>query len=345
MKMIFMQFEKSRGQRGAVLVMVAGTLVMMLAFVAMVVDIGYMFVVRNELQSAADAAALAGAGYMFPLVSNVPNWTAAETQTTNAIAINKVAGAALSNATVESGYWNLTGTPAGLQSKTITPGANDVAAVRVTVSKSAGNNGGPVNLLFARIMGINRMDTAAHAVAVVGVGPTTVVDNWIFPVAISKCLYDSYWSSVNGTPSIDPMTGMPYEFQITNHHALGPCDAAQWTSLLDQDESVGAIRDLLDPQSKVTLKIGDQIWLQNGTKNTLYDEVPIGVDVTIAVVDDAAGWGNWHPVVAIAGFHIDAAVGGSGKYIQGHFVKDYKVGGGEPGGTYYGAYAPPRLAN
>src|SRR5262245_43333349 len=125
-------FEKFRSQRGAVLVMVAGTLVMMLAMVAMVVDLGYMFVVRNELQSAADAAALAGAGYMFPLVSNAPNWTAAETQTTNAVAINKAAGAALSNATVETGYWNLTGTPAGLRSKTITPGANDVAAVRVT---------------------------------------------------------------------------------------------------------------------------------------------------------------------------------------------------------------------
>ena len=335
--------KRSRDQRGAVIVMVTGMLVMLLGFAAMVLDLGYLFVVRTELQSAADAAALAGAGYLFPLVSNNPNWSVAQAQTTAAFAMNKAAGVFLGDGQVQTGYWNLTGTPSGLQATSITPGPNDVAAVMVNINKSAGNNGGPVNLFFGRILGINTMDAAARAVAVVGFGPKAVVNNWIFPVAISKCLYDNYWNSADGSPRIDPMTSMPYEFKITSSYHTGPCEAGQWTSLLNVSNNVPAIRALMDPQSKVTLNIGDDIWIEPGTKTALYKDVPIGVDVTVTVVNDISTH-SWNPVVALAGFHIDASVGGSGKYIEGHFIKDYKAPGGEPGGTYYGAYAPPRLA-
>jgi hypothetical protein len=101
----------------------------------------------------------------------------------------------------------------------------------------------------------------------------------------------------------------------------------------------------MDPTSKVSLKIGDEIYISPGTKTSLYKDVPIGVDVTIAVIEDPSGTHMTQPILAFAGFHITDSVGGSGKYIQGHFIKDYKAGGAEPGGTYYGAYAPPRLAN
>jgi hypothetical protein len=51
--------------RGAVLPLVAILMVVLLGFAAFAIDIGYSYVVKNELQNAADAAALAGASVLF----------------------------------------------------------------------------------------------------------------------------------------------------------------------------------------------------------------------------------------------------------------------------------------
>ena len=48
-------------EKGATAITVAVSLVMLLSFGALTVDIGHSLVARNELQNVADAAALAGA--------------------------------------------------------------------------------------------------------------------------------------------------------------------------------------------------------------------------------------------------------------------------------------------
>ena len=53
-----------RNERGVSAVFVSITLFMFLAFTALAVDFGHLYGVRNELQNAADAAALAGAYYL-----------------------------------------------------------------------------------------------------------------------------------------------------------------------------------------------------------------------------------------------------------------------------------------
>src|SRR3954467_2933229 len=50
----------ARRRRGSALVYVTATLVAMLAFVSLAVDLGHVFLVRSELQAAADAAARYG---------------------------------------------------------------------------------------------------------------------------------------------------------------------------------------------------------------------------------------------------------------------------------------------
>lgn len=54
------------GQRGQVLVMFCLLLTLIIAFVAMAIDVGLIFVERREMQNAADAAALAGAARLPP---------------------------------------------------------------------------------------------------------------------------------------------------------------------------------------------------------------------------------------------------------------------------------------
>ncbi|MGF6547378.1 hypothetical protein QFZ96_002449 [Paraburkholderia youngii] len=75
------------------------------------------------------------------------------------------------------------------------------------------------------------------------------------------------------------------------------------------------------------LNIGDSVWLVPGSKTTLYSSVPVNVDVLLPVVQTLAS--STEAIVGFAAFHIDASVGGSGKYERwprsfGQFSEIYK---------------------
>ena len=63
------RLRSMRGERGGVLVLVALMFPLMLAFAALVIDVGHAYQVRRHLQASADAAALAGAQEL-PNMSN-----------------------------------------------------------------------------------------------------------------------------------------------------------------------------------------------------------------------------------------------------------------------------------
>ncbi len=87
-------------QRGAVGIMMPFMLISVLSVGALAVDVAHLAIVRNELQNAADAAALAGAAGLFPANPN-PAWTTGVTKGTNAISLNKAAGVTLTSGTVQ----------------------------------------------------------------------------------------------------------------------------------------------------------------------------------------------------------------------------------------------------
>ena len=58
--------------RGGVLAMVAILLFVFIGVAALAIDIGYLSHTRNELQNVADAAALAGAGYLGSVYAGLP---------------------------------------------------------------------------------------------------------------------------------------------------------------------------------------------------------------------------------------------------------------------------------
>jgi Flp pilus assembly protein TadG len=205
-----------RKQRGTALVFVVLTLITIFSFAALAIDVGYLFVVRNQLQNAADAAALAGANYLYGdlyktssvscVQSNVifPNWSCAEANTTSAIQLNKATNTTLTDGQVASGYWNVTGNPTGLQSQSITPGTNNLPAVKVTIGKSNGQNGGGIATFFAGILGINTLNASATAVAVAASSPSCIGEGALLPVVMNKCAYDSYWNSSTNSPYLAP---------------------------------------------------------------------------------------------------------------------------------------------
>ncbi|WP_454763045.1 TadG family pilus assembly protein [Cupriavidus campinensis] len=336
------RLSRRHRQRGAVGIMMPAMMISILSVGALAIDVAHLVIVRNELQNAADAAALAGAAGLFP-ANPTPAWTTGVTKGTDAIALNKAGGVTLASGDVQAGYWNLTGTPAGLQPQDITPGSNDVPAVQVTISRSAGNNGGPVATLLAQVFNGAAASTSATAVAVIA-APGIIGNGGLFPVALSQCLYDYYWDSATNQPKIDPATNKPYLFRIGSAYHYGPCESGQWTTFTSTDNSATATRDLIQNGNPDPVAIGDQIWMQDGTKTSNYNYVTVNQDYLLPVTTSLTP-GALGPITAFAAFHITASVGGSNKYIEGYFIPNYKIansGGGV--GPYYGGYVPPRLA-
>jgi Flp pilus assembly protein TadG len=65
MKTRFQLYSGLKDERGAVAIIIAISIVMLISFGALAVDLGHLYVVRNELQDAADAGALAGARFLY----------------------------------------------------------------------------------------------------------------------------------------------------------------------------------------------------------------------------------------------------------------------------------------
>jgi len=328
-------FKRAGDQRGIVIALVAIMMVVFLSLAALAIDLSHLFVVRNELQNAADAAALAGAGTFYKNTPpTVPNWAQAVTTASAAIQMNKSDGSTLNNCEVQTGYWNLSKTPPGLQSQGITPGPLDVPAVMVAVSRSSGNNGGPVGLILGPILGRSFASVSAQAIAVTG-SPGHVEPGALLPMVISKEIADQAGNYNSPTKT----------FRIGSAYHYPNSEAGQWTSLNLDTNNVPTIRDLIANGNPTPLSVGDNIWIEPGTKTTLYSSVPVGVDVLVPVVNVIISDSTHSavPIYGFIGFHITNSVGKSDKYIEGYFIPNYYARKGGLTGPNYGAYVPPKL--
>lgn len=130
-----------RNQKGAIAVIIAIVASLLIGFTAIAVDVGYLYEVRRQLQSAADAAALAGAQELIKDGSETDILNVAESYAK------------------QNDFPKDLGTGEELQMFR-TPPQTEIGAdyVKVTVTKT-------VNLFFARIFGISNSDVDAQAKA------------------------------------------------------------------------------------------------------------------------------------------------------------------------------------
>src|ERR1051325_11264446 len=146
-------------RRGVIAPLAAIFMVLMISMVAFAIDVGYMTLVRTELQCAADAAASAGAAALLTSPSDAK--TAAQTFGNS----NKAAGTTVSVATAQDvvlGNWNI-------QTLTFTPSADATAeltadSVKVTC-RVAASRGNAAKFFFAPIFGKTTFDQQAVAIA------------------------------------------------------------------------------------------------------------------------------------------------------------------------------------
>ncbi|HSQ91647.1 MAG TPA: pilus assembly protein TadG-related protein, partial [Nitrospiraceae bacterium] len=156
--------------RGAVAVIVAIMIVVLLSFGALALDISNAMIARNELQNVADGSALAGARQLGVIYAALPAGTpyttyvlsdpsAVMTAATNVALANQARQVAitLNPADIVIGVWNS-------GPRTLTPGNVGATGVRVTARRDGGANG-PIATWLAGIMGINNMNVVATATA------------------------------------------------------------------------------------------------------------------------------------------------------------------------------------
>ena len=142
-----------RDQNGAVAVIIAASLIFIMGFGALALDMSYGYSTRNMLQVTATASAVAAA-YEIPDQSQSIA-TALAYAEDNMPAANH--GMVLASNDVVFGQWD-EGT------KTWTPGATPFNAVEVTTRRAA-VNGNRLNLFLAPILGLESLDIATSAVA------------------------------------------------------------------------------------------------------------------------------------------------------------------------------------
>lgn len=390
-------------QKGAMAITIAFWLVVFIAFAATAFDVGHLMIVRNELQNGADAAALAGANCLDKTATATGNdctivkspslnWGVASVKASNSIGLNKSDNTSLIDGSVATGYWNVNG-GSTLEPTSLTPlGACTVVAglmttpchkpaVRVTLNRAAGSNGGPVQTFIQMMLGGEAVPISASAVAVLS-SPSTVAPSTLIPQAINKCMFDLYWDSVTNSPKLADQTtltyvdksgqnpqvytipqiiGQPWRIRLGSSIHYGTCNSGQWTSfdqMAPSANNVNDLRTLINTGNQTPLSIGDDTWIRPGTTAALYDTLDAryptppgssGWDVSVVVVDQPAGWDTnaKADIAAFAAFHIEDIVkaGGNPKfYIEGHFTGNLTSSGSTGIGPYYGVYTPPRLA-
>ena len=288
------------GDDGAIAVIVGVMVVTLIAFGAIVVDLGAMYQERRVLQNGADAAALA--------VARDCGTTGCGTFTTTA------ADLADDNADDGvSGIYEICGNGAGMAAcanpPTIPAGAG---YVRVTTKTKAGDGTDKIGFGFARIFGADSGTVYAKSTAVWG-GPSSLTSS--LPLTISECEYDSYTSSGTSLappPPYPPYPTSPGETTIYFHDTTGasPCPAG------------GSGADLA----------GGFGWLQTSSGCTATSDINNWfADSTGRPPPNSCTWplmaANWQTVVAIPIFDkTNDLTGSNGSYHMEGFAAFYLTG-------------------
>lgn len=131
-------------ERGAVLVFVSFTLVVLFGIAALAVDLGQLFWTRRQLQNAADAATLAAVEFL-------PATSTARSEAVQYANLNR--SGSLDPSDVDFGFWDQ-------GARSFDSDGNPINAVRVTTRETVDNK-------FARVLGFDQSDVTATSTAMI----------------------------------------------------------------------------------------------------------------------------------------------------------------------------------
>jgi Flp pilus assembly protein TadG len=333
--------------RGAAAVMVALTLTILLAMGAAAIDIGHALVARNELQNAADAAALAGArtlgiAYEGMTPAQMATYTltggdqaaiVAAAQTTSTLNQAAAVNVSVNAAEVQVGLWNSS-------TQTFTATVNQPRSVRVVTHRD-GNANGPISTFLANVVGMSSVNVSAAATAeltAIGSTPPGALD---LPVAISELFFSDF--GCGDSIQLYPSNGTPQS-------------CAGFTTFLQNPSNDIAMRNILNGmidgtyQTPPTTAGVDQLQFTNGTLSN-----PTWNALRNLFLQKSAETGYWDalvpvyegsdcspsgaiPIVGYANIRITNVQGAPNHTVTGNVSCPLFQGGGVGGGPAFGVF-------
>ncbi|MBI4644446.1 MAG: hypothetical protein HY790_12530 [Deltaproteobacteria bacterium] len=305
---------------------------------AVAIDLGHLFVVKSELQAAADAGAMAGAIGLLAIppgttgsVTITPDCSRALATSQKVVTANKADGASLTlpTADVVFGWWD-TGTKAFVAGGCSDP--NKVTAVKVVTRKDPTANG-PVPLYFTGFFGMREKGLTAEAVGLTDYAGYAPPGAGTAPLAVDRDKVPP-----NNTP-----------FKI--HLNPSPDDDGCWHSYKDRSSGTSDTRDYINgTKPSPDLKVGDQINVKEGVANSALQELADQLaartsqgknyDVLVPVIPAGSSHSGWQPVDGFATLRItEVETQGGDKYVKGYILPDQVAPGVEPGGPNCGTRA------
>jgi len=323
-------------ERGTVLPLTALMIVVIIWCLALAIDLGRVYLVKCELQRAADAGAMAAALGLFAVPSGSQNPVPVSPDCSRAFSVcQSVVGAnqadasglvALSN-DVTFGSWDGasgTFTPTGCTTQ--------VNAVKVLLRKDNTANG-PVPLFFAGLMpqGLSSINLTAQAIGLSGYAGYVPPGGGAFPLAVDANKVPPNHGGELIRIDLNPATQ----------------DGGCWHTFDDGSPGARDLRGLMDGSTpSPALKVGDQIRMTEGVADSVLQTLEKEFNrrggnwtVLVPVIpgDSHAGWGTVQAFVALKLTLVDAH--GTDKRLEGITVPDYVAPGVAPGGPNCGLWA------
>ena len=303
----------AKDESGAIAIMGAGALIMLLLVLGLVIDFGFAFNMRNQLQRAADSAALAGA-------SQLGNDTNVFDKANEFAEFNMPAAAhgdVLADVDIEIGNWDTA-------TRVFTAGGNPENAVRVTTRRTAAT-GNAVPSFIGGLAGIASYSLSTAAVAV-NAGPTEDCLGNGF-IAMGK-VYSGSQNVITDGFCIHGEEGV----KVGSQNEFHPGVEISMPNLADLEQGSdnnnvppNGLNDALEQRSLIpedALRIGE---IMNELQNGTFQPLPDYLNGTIQHVQDL-------PANPVAGtlYVVDNVVDfGSGANVEGFGVigrKEVKVG-------------------
>jgi len=331
-----------RGTEGAAGVITGLFLTVAAGAMSVAIDLGHIFLVRCELQRAADAGAMAAARGLVTIspgktgVTITPNCANALTLGQQVVAANTADGGTLTlpSADVIFGTWNM----ATKTFQAIGCGNPDqVTAVKVVTRKDKTANG-PVPMSFIRMLpgGMTEKELTAEAVGLTGYPGGAPRGAGTFPIAVD----------VDKIP--------PYNTPFRIHLSPNNQDDGCWHSYNYQNTNANDLRAFVDGTKETPpISVGDNIYVQNGVDASVLQDVAGQLasrtaqgqpyDVLVPIIPTDAHTTSAE-VLGFATLEItDVVSQGDDKYVEGHIVPNYTTAL-DPGGTLNsGTWVIPKM--
>ena len=297
MNLGFLKFNNVNNDRGVSALLVTVLVLLLLGFVSLGIDVGYLYVVRNELQNIADASALAATrelGHIYEGLSyeEQQNYDCTSDEATIKQAAKEVAAKnqaggkkpiTLNDNDIIIGQWNG-------KNRTFTPTTNQPDAVRVIARRDDVANG-PVTTFFARIMGKDTIGVSAKATAALTGQSTAGEGDLPITAAISSSRFQSEFC--NG----------PITFYPTGSSCAG------WHTYTDSPANANKLRNILKKLKAGTfqsppVKVGETaFYFTGGTVASAFDDMKALFDAmkvkNDGVLDHDNDPNTWTTTVAV----------------------------------------------